>query len=47
VLDVFSRDDLAKARAEIGIDGAVAINASDYSMISGLVAQANAVLPRR
>lgn len=47
VLDVFSRDDLAKARAEIGIDGAVAMHASDYSMISGLVAQANAVLPRR
>ena len=47
VLDVFSRDYLAKARTEIGIDGAVAINASDYSMISGLVAQANAVLPRR
>ena len=47
IIEVFSRDDLATARAEIGIDGAVAIHASDYSMISGLVAQANAVLPRR
>jgi ABC-type phosphate/phosphonate transport system substrate-binding protein len=47
VLEVFSRAELAGARAEIGIDGAVAISASDYSLIPGLVAQANAVLPRR
>ena len=46
-LEVFSRPELASARAEIGIDGAVAIGASDYSLILGLVAQANAVLPRR
>ena len=46
-LEVFSRPELANARAEIGIDGAVAIGASDYSLIPGLVAQANAVLPRR
>ena len=46
-LEVFSRPELASARAEIGIDGAVAIGASDYSLIPGLVARANAVLPRR
>ena len=46
-LEVFSRAELAGARAEIGIDGAVAISASDYSLIPGLVARANAVLPRR
>ena len=45
-LEVFSRAELAGARAEIGIDGAVAISASDYSLIPGLVARANAVLPR-
>jgi len=47
VLEVFSRAELASARADIGIDGAVAIGASDYSVIPGLVARANAVLPRR
>jgi len=47
VLEVFSRAELAGARAEIGIEGAVAIGASDYSLIPGLVARANAVLPRR
>ena len=47
VLEVFSRPELASARAEIGIDGAVAISASDYSLILGLVARAHAVLPRR
>jgi len=47
VLEVFSRAELAGARAEIGIDGAVVISASDYSLIPGLVARANAVLPRR
>ena len=47
VLEVFSRAELAGARAEIGIDCAVAISPSDYSLISGLVARANAVLPRR
>lgn len=47
VIDVFSSRELAEARAAIGIDGAVAIHASDYSMIGGLVEQANAVLPRR
>jgi hypothetical protein len=47
VLEVFSRAELAGARAEIGIDGAVAISPSDYSLIPGLVARANAVLPRR
>ena len=47
VLEVFSRPELAGARAEIGIDGAVAMNANDYSLIPGLVARANAVLPRR
>ena len=46
-LEVFSRPELASARAEIGIDGAVTIGASDYSVIPGLVARANAVLPRR
>ena len=46
-LEVFSRAELAGARAEIGIDGAVAISPSDYSLIPGLVARANAVLPRR
>jgi ABC-type phosphate/phosphonate transport system substrate-binding protein len=47
VLEVFSRPELAGARAEIGIDGAVATSTSDYSLIPGLVALANAVLPRR
>ena len=47
VLEVFSRPELAGARADIGIDGAVAMSASDYSLIPGLVARANAVLPRR
>ena len=47
VLEVFSRPELAVARDEIGIDGAVAMSASDYSLIPGLVARANAVLPRR
>ena len=47
VLEVFSRAELAVARADIGIDGAVAISPSDYSLIPGLVARANAVLPRR
>jgi ABC-type phosphate/phosphonate transport system substrate-binding protein len=47
VLKVFSRAELAGARAEIGIDGAVAMSTSDYSLIPGLVARANAVLPRR
>jgi ABC-type phosphate/phosphonate transport system substrate-binding protein len=47
VLEVFSRAELAGARAEIGIDGAVAISPSDYSLIPGLVARANAILPRR
>jgi ABC-type phosphate/phosphonate transport system substrate-binding protein len=47
VLEVFSRAELVSARADIGIDGAVAIGASDYSVIPGLVARANAVLPRR
>ena len=47
VLEVFSRAELAGARAAIGIDGAVAISASDYSLIPGLVARAHAVLPRR
>jgi ABC-type phosphate/phosphonate transport system substrate-binding protein len=46
-LEVFSRHELAGARADIGIDSAVAIGASDYSLIPGLVARANAVLPRR
>jgi ABC-type phosphate/phosphonate transport system substrate-binding protein len=47
VLEVFSRAELAGARAEIGIDGAVAISPSDYSLIPGLVTRANAILPRR
>ena len=47
VLEVFSRAELAGARVDIGIDGAVAIGASDYSVIPGLVARAHAVLPRR
>ena len=47
VLEVFSRAELAGARAAIGIDGAVAISASDYSLIPGLVARAHTVLPRR
>ncbi len=47
VLEVFSRAELAGARAAIGIDGAVAIGASDYTLIPGLVARAHAVLPRR
>ena len=47
VLEVFSRPELAGARADIGIDGAVAMSTSDYSLIPGLVARANAVLPRR
>ena len=47
VLEVFSRPDLASARADIGVDGAVAIGVSDYALIPGLVARANAVLPRR
>lgn len=47
VLEVFSRAELAGALAAIGIDGAVAISASDYSLIPGLVARAHAVLPRR
>ena len=47
VLEVFSRPELAGARAEIGIDGAVAMSTSDYSLILGLGALANAVLPRR
>lgn len=47
VLEVFSRAELASARADIGIDGAVAISPSDYSLIPGLVARAHAVLPRR
>jgi hypothetical protein len=47
VLEVFSRAELAGARAEIGIGGAVAMSTSDYSLIPGLVARANAVLPRR
>ena len=46
-LDVFSRPELASARVDIGIDGAVAIGASDYALIPGLVARAHAVLPRR
>ncbi len=47
VLEVFSRPELAGARDVIGIDGAVAMSASDYSLIPALVARANAVLPRR
>ena len=47
VLEVFSRPELASARADIGIDGAVAMDPSDYSLIPGLVARAHAVLPRR
>ena len=47
VLEVFSRAELAGARAEIGIDGAVAISPRDYSLIPGLVSRAHAVLPRR
>ena len=47
VLEVFSRPELASARADIGIDGAVAMSPSDYSLIPGLVARAHAVLPRR
>ena len=47
VLEVFSRAELASACADIGIDGAVAITPSDYSLIPGLVARAYAVLPRR
>ena len=47
VLEVFSRPELATARADIGIDGAVAMSPSDYSLIPGLVARAHAVLPRR
>lgn len=47
VLEVFSRAELAGTCADIGIDGAVAISPSDYSLIPGLVARANAVLPRR
>jgi ABC-type phosphate/phosphonate transport system substrate-binding protein len=46
-LDVFSRPELDSARADIGIDGAVEIGASDYALIPGLVARAHAVLPRR
>ena len=46
-LEVFSRAELAGARVDIGIDGAVAISPSDYSLIPGLVARAHAVLPRR
>jgi hypothetical protein len=47
VLEVFSRPELASARADIGIDGAVSMSPSDYSLIPGLVARAHAVLPRR
>jgi len=47
VLEVFSRPELAGARADIGIDGAVAMSASDYSLIPALAARAHAVLPRR
>lgn len=47
VIEVFSRPELDGARVEIGIDGAVAMSAGDYSLIPGLVARANAVLPRR
>jgi ABC-type phosphate/phosphonate transport system substrate-binding protein len=47
VLEVFSRTEMAGARADIGIDGAVAMSASDYSLIPALVARAQAVLPRR
>ena len=47
VLEVFSRPELASARADLGIDGAVAMSPSDYSLIPGLVARAHAVLPRR
>jgi ABC-type phosphate/phosphonate transport system substrate-binding protein len=47
LLEVFSRPELAAARADIGIDGAVAMSPSDYSLIPGLVARAHAVLPRR
>ena len=47
VLEVFSRPELASAQADIGIDGAVAMSPSDYSLIPGLVARAHAVLPRR
>jgi ABC-type phosphate/phosphonate transport system substrate-binding protein len=47
VLEVFSRPELASARADIGIDGAVAMSPSDSSLIPGLVARAHAVLPRR
>jgi ABC-type phosphate/phosphonate transport system substrate-binding protein len=47
VLEIFSRPELATARADIGIDGAVAVSASDYTVIPGLVARAHAVLPRR
>ena len=46
-IDVFSRPELTSARADIGIDGAVAVGASDYALIPGLVARAHAVLPRR
>jgi len=47
LLEVFSRPELASARADIGIDWAVAMSPSDYSLIPGLVARAHAVLPRR
>ena len=46
-IDVFSRPELTSARADIGIDGAVAVGATDYALIPGLVARAHAVLPRR
>ena len=47
VLEVFSRPELASARDQLGINGAVAMSANDYSLIPGLVARAHAVLPRR
>lgn len=46
VLDVFSRPELAGARADIGIDGVVPMSNEDYSVIAPLIERAHAVLPR-
>lgn len=46
VLEVLSRPELAGARADIGIDGAVAMSNEDYSVLAPLAERAHAILPR-
>lgn len=46
VVDVFAQPSLAQAKADIGIDGAVAMSNDTYTVIAPLIELAEAVLPR-